>query len=293
MAERFLVTGATGQLGAYLVRELRNRGYEVVAWSGSSTGLVGDVPARPVDLTQPDRVNSAFREAAPTHVIHAAAMAAVAECARDPVRANTINHLGATFLATLAADAGSRFVFVSTDLVFDGESAPYREGDRPTPLSVYGQSKAAAERAVLAFPGHSVVRVSLLFGPSRNGRASFFDDLVVALKARKPVRLFYDEWRMPIGLGTASIALIEIAKSDDAGIFHVAGPERMDRLEMGQRLARYLNVDAGSIESVSRTTLPGEPRPRDSSLDSSRFRQMFAHVPNPPFEEALTQMGLN
>src|SRR5262245_63643141 len=131
MAERFLVTGATGQLGAYLVRELRRRGHEVVAWSGTSTGNVQGVRADPVDLTQPDLVVSTFRQAPPTCVIHAAAMAAVADCARHPWQADTINRRGTALLAELAATARSRFVFVSTDLVFDGENPPYGEGDPP------------------------------------------------------------------------------------------------------------------------------------------------------------------
>lgn len=292
MGERFLVTGATGQLGAYLVRELQQRGHDVVAWSGSSTGSMNGVDVRPVDLSQVDRVQMAFQEAAPTHVIHTAAMAAVGDCARDPAWADAINHRGTALLAGLAAVAQARFLFVSTDLVFDGESPPYQEIDPPTPLSVYGRTKAAAEKAVLEFPHQIVVRVSLLFGPSRNGRVSFFDGLVAALRAGQPIRLFHDEWRMPIGLATAATALIEIAKSEVTGILHVAGPERMSRLEMGERLAAYLQADPGVIESVNRATAAGEPRPRDTSLDSSRWRKLFSNAPWPVFETALAEMGL-
>jgi dTDP-4-dehydrorhamnose reductase len=291
MAERFLVTGATGQLGAYLVCELCWRGHDVIAWSGSTKEHVEGVPVRPVDLTQPDRVASAFQEAAPTHVIHAAAMAAVADCARDPARADAINHRGTATLAELAAAAGTRFVFVSTDLVFDGEMPPYRESDPPSPLSVYGRSKALAEKAALAYSRHTIVRVSLLYGSSQNGRANFFDSLVAALRSGQPVRLFHDEWRMPIGLATAASALVEIAKSNANGILHVAGRERMSRLEMGHRLAAYLKVDPSAIKSVSRTTAAGEPRPRDTSLDSSRWRNVFPSAPWPAFERALEEMG--
>src|SRR5262245_31348420 len=84
MAKRYLVTGATGQLGAYLVRELAGRGHEVIAWSGSKTEPVHGVPVQPVDLRQPEMVTRAFAEARPTHVIHAAAMAFVGDCTREP-----------------------------------------------------------------------------------------------------------------------------------------------------------------------------------------------------------------
>lgn len=290
MANRILVTGASGQLGAYLVRELLERGRDVVAWSGTRSDGIQGLSVRPVDLTNRDGVVEAFRDASPSTVIHAGAMAAVADCVHDPGRADAVNRGGTALLAGLAAISDARLVFVSTDLVFDGERGPYREGDPPAPLSVYGRSKLAAEHEVLAFPGHIVVRVSLLFGPSRNGRASFFDRLVASLRAKQEVRLFHDEWRAPISLATTATALAEIAGSTIAGILHVAGPESMSRLEMGQRLAAHIGVDPGVIQAASRASLSGEPRPRDTSLDSSRWRELFPGTPWPRFEAALDEM---
>src|SRR5436305_4941697 len=110
----------------------------------------------------------------------------MAECHRDPARARRVNVGGTATLAELAAKARARLVLVSTDLVFDGEHAPYREPDPPAPLSVYGASKRAAEEAVLAHPRHAVARLSLLFGPGLGGRPSFFDEQVAAFRAGRP-----------------------------------------------------------------------------------------------------------
>jgi dTDP-4-dehydrorhamnose reductase len=292
MVKRVLVTGATGQLGAYLVRELIARGRQVVAWGHFGPAAVFGIPARPVDLTASAALASAFREARPDVVIHAAAMAAVSDCARDPVRAEAVNTLATGALGRLCDAAGARLVSVSTDLVFDGERAPYRETDPPAPLSVYGRTKAAAERAVLESAGQAVVRVSLMFGPSINGRANFFDGQVAALRAGQPVRLFHDEWRTPIGLATAARALIEIADADVTGLLHVGGPERMSRAEMGERLAGYLGVATAGIDAGSRLSAIGEPRPRDTSLDASRWRGLFPATVWPGIEEALSEMGI-
>jgi dTDP-4-dehydrorhamnose reductase len=237
-------------------------------------------------------LKTAFREAQPDAAIHAAAMAAVSDCTRDLARAAAVNTGATGELAELCAAAGARLVFVSTDLVFDGERAPYREADEPAPLSVYGRTKAAAERAVLKSPGHAVVRVSLLFGPSINGRANFFDKQIEALRGGQPVCLFHDEWRTPLGLATAAKALVAIADSNVGGIVHLGGPERMSRVEMGVRLARFLGIRAAGIEPASRQTAGGEPRPRDVSLDSTRWRQQFPTILSPRFEEALAGMGL-
>jgi dTDP-4-dehydrorhamnose reductase len=285
---RLLVTGASGQLGGYLLRELRDAGAAVTAWSGSRRGELFGVPLYPVDLADADAVAAAFREARPDAVIHAGAWARVADCHRDPGRASRVNTAGSRTLAELAAGAGARLLFVSTDMVFDGERAPYREGDPPTPLSVYGRTKADAEAAVLAAPRAAVARASLLFGPTLVGRPSFFDEQAAALRAGTPLTLFADEWRTPLDLATAARALTALARSDFTGLLHVGGPERLSRLEMGRRLARSLGVPGANIIPSGRADAPAaEPRPRDVSLDSSRWRGRFPGQPSPTWEEAL------
>jgi dTDP-4-dehydrorhamnose reductase len=288
---RWLVTGASGQLGGYLLRHLRGRGETVVAWSGSAGGEVCGVPIRAVDLADADALAAAFRAARPQAVIHAAALARVDECHRDPDRARRVNADGTARLADLAAAAGARVVYVSTDLVFEGERAPYREADPPAPLSVYGRTKADGEASALAAANAAVARVSLLFGPTLSGRPGFFDGLVANLRAGRPVNLFTDEWRTPLALPAAAAALVEVARSDVTGVLHVGGPERLSRLEMGQRLAAHLGAPAAPLVAVSRTSAPAaEPRPRDVSLDSSRWRALFPRSSWPAYHEALAAM---
>jgi dTDP-4-dehydrorhamnose reductase len=286
---RYLVTGASGYLGGYLVRHLRGTGAPLVAWSGSQQGEVLGVPLRPVDLAEPDAIAAAWADAQPDVVLHAAAWARLGDCYRDPALARRINTDASAVLADLAERSGARLVLVSTDLVFDGERGNYREEDAPAPLSVYGRTKAAAEEAVLARLRSAAVRVSLLFGPEATGRRpSFFDKQVEALRGGQPVRLFADEWRTPVSLLTAARALVEVAGSDVTGLLHVGGPERMTRLEMGQRLAAFLGISGDNLVASKRARDPApEPRPRDTSLDSARWRSLFPHVPWPAWSDAL------
>jgi dTDP-4-dehydrorhamnose reductase len=254
-----LVTGAGGQLGAYLLDELR--GERVTAWSGRAD----------VDLADPRALDIGLRFANPDIILHAAALARVDDCRRDPALARQVNVEATARLAAF----GGRFAFVSTDLVFDGERAPYREGDARLPLSVYGRTKADAEAAVLAVPGTAIVRVSLLAGPSKNGRPNFWDDLADALRAGRPATLFADEWRTPLAYADAARALVTLARSDAAGVWHAGGPERLSRLDMGRRLAAALGVSDAPLVAGERNAGAAEPRPADVSLDSAKFRAAF------------------
>jgi dTDP-4-dehydrorhamnose reductase len=287
---RILLTGASGQLGSYLLRELRERGASVVAWSGARRGELFGLPFQPVDLRDPNAVTAAFRAARPDIVVHTAALAAVGDCYRDPAAAHAINVEGSVRLAELAADAGARLVYVSTDMVFDGEHAPYREGDPPAPLSVYGRSKACAESALRAFSRTVIIRVSLLYGSSLTDQPTLLDRQRRAILAGEPLTLFDDEWRTPLDLPTAARGLLAIAESDYTGILHLGGPERLARLEMGERLASALGCNANTVAVSRNGGAPAEPRPCDVSLDSARWRARFSQVDWPRYDEALRAM---
>ncbi len=290
---RVLVTGASGQLGGHLLRAWHGQGDEVSAWTGAHTGERFGVPLRPVDLADREGVATAFREARPDAVLHAAAMAGVADCHRDPQRAHAINTRASALLAELASDCRARLVLVSTDLVFDGERGHYDEHDIPTPLSHYGRTKQEAEQAVLRAPRVAVVRVSLLFGPHLAGGDSFFDQQVRKLREGAGVVCFDDEWRSPLGLHTAAEGLLGVLRSGFEGLLHMGGPERLSRAEMGRRLAITLGADPALVTASSRHATPAaEPRPRDVSLNSTRWRSLFPQQPWPSLEESLRRMGV-
>lgn len=290
---RILVTGASGQLGSYVLRALQRRGWPTVAWSQRPDVELFGCRCQSVQLRDTDQVVSAFQAAAPQFVIHAAAMSGVADCFRDPGLARQTNVTATRLLVELADKHAARIVYVSTDLVFNGEKDVYDESDYPAPLSVYGQTKANAERCVLGGTRHLVLRMSLMFGPSVNERPSFFQQQISALRSNTPCRLFRDEWRTPLDLESAANGLLEVVQSDVTGILHFGGPERMSRLEMGLRLARYLGISESLIQAIDREDVPaGEPRPRDTSLDSRRWCALFPHLSRLDYEAALKQIGV-
>ena len=290
---RLLLTGASGQLGSYILRELQLQQSEEspAAWGHShSTGLFG-LPLRSVDLSDPQDVRRAFDEAQPSVVIHAAAISNAELCVRDPELAQRVNVEGTRLLAELSSRAAARMVFVSTDCVFDGQRGRYREGDATDPLSEYGRTKVAAEDTVRVASNNVVVRMSLLYGPTLIGRSTFFDTQLAALRDAQTCRLFVDEWRTPLDFVTAARALLAVARCDDTGTFHLGGSERISRYEMGQRLARYLGCDPSVIVPARiADAITREPRPRDISLDCSRWQSRFSQCPLPAWEEAIRRV---
>jgi dTDP-4-dehydrorhamnose reductase len=181
---RLLITGAGGLLGAYLLRELVNR-EGILTWGGPGGGERFGRRLRPIDLTDTMAAATAFRDDRPDVIVHVAALARVADCWRDPQKAWNTNVTATSTLAELAEKTTARLVYVSTDLVFDGEHAPYRETDEPMPGSAYGRSKRAGEDRVLAIPRSAVARVSLLYGPSLHGRRSLMNKRRLCARASR------------------------------------------------------------------------------------------------------------
>src|SRR6185436_18762811 len=149
------VTGAGGLIGHQLV-ELAPR--FAPAWR-----VIGLTRAE-VDLTDAASVHARFLSDKPSLVIHCAAISKSPVCQSDPALARKVNVDVTTHLAELAA--AIPFFFFSTDLVFDGSKGDYDESAPVNPLSVYGDTKVAAETVVLANPRHTVLRTSLNGGVS-------------------------------------------------------------------------------------------------------------------------------
>ncbi|MFN8606980.1 MAG: sugar nucleotide-binding protein [Vulcanimicrobiota bacterium] len=253
---KILVTGATGKLGLYLTR---------------LPGLLG-CERKDFEL---DRDFSDYLDRMePRAVIHSAALSAIADCLSQPELADRINHQATARLARWCGQNGVRLVYVSTDMVFDGERAPYDEDSRAEPLSEYGRSKLRGEQAVLE-QGQLVARVALMVGPALGARQSYYDQLVANLRAGQSVSLFQDEWRGMLSYEDAAEGLHRLARGSAGGLVHLAGP-RLSRLELGQRVASVLGCPQ-LVRAGQRSDYPApEPRPRDLTMVSRRAHELLA-----------------
>lgn len=287
---RWLVTGATGQLGGHVAAYLcRHRPDDCfLALSGrSEIPVPGAVTVR-AGLTTVSSLRQVVLATRPTHIIHLAAMTAVSDAFSNPELAQRTNVDATRVLAEAASNTSARMVYSSTDMVFDGDHAPYAETAAPNPLSEYGRSKHAAERALEGRPRVLTVRIPLLFGSPVTPRKTTFYNQLKSLWAGEPLKLFRDEYRTPLWLPDAAACLVALAESDLDGLIHLAGPQRLSRLELMAQCASALGVPNPKLIAISRSEVAvPEPRPGDLSLDDSRLRRLRPDLPRTPVADAM------
>jgi dTDP-4-dehydrorhamnose reductase len=254
---RLLVTGAAGMLGTDVVALAAS--HDVVALARAE-----------LDVTDADAVRAAVRDLRPDAVIHCAAWTDVdgAEAAED--RATAINGDGAAHVAAAAAEAGAFVVHVSTDYVFPGDATqPYEEADATGPLTAYGRSKLAGERAVAAAApdGHAIVRTAWLFGP--HGR-NFVDTMLRLGAERDEVTVVDDQVGCPTYTGHLAQALLAIAATRAHGVLHVTGAGQCSWWDLAQATFTAAGLPVTVRHGRSADLTRPAPRPPYSVLGSTR-----------------------
>jgi dTDP-4-dehydrorhamnose reductase len=259
------ITGAGGMIGSWIVRTAR-----LFAPDMKAAGLT----RAELDLTDFQAVRDQFRRQAPQLVIHCAALTRSPDCEANPALARKLNVEATAVLAELAAEIP--MIFLSTDLVFDGKEGNYTEEAPVSPLSVYGETKARAEQIVLSNPNHTVIRTSLNGGPSPTGDRGFDEQMCRAWQAGRALKLFVDEFRCPIFAEATARSIWELAARHAAGLFHVAGSERLSRWRIGQLIAdRHPELNP-RIEPGSLKDYQGAPRSPDTSLNCAKAQQLLS-----------------
>src|SRR5438552_2158723 len=226
------------------------------------------------DPSAPHQLTRLFREIEPHAIIHTAALADIDFCQTHPELAHAVNVDLPRHLVELCADTNTRLIFCSTDTIFDGEHAPYREEDRPGPVNLYADTKVEAEQLVSRLGAKAVVaRLALVFGlPVLGAGNSFLAKMIATLKAGGTVGMSEHEVRTPVDVITVGRALLELAASDHSGIFHLAGLSRVNRFELAQAAAIRFGFPKHVVIQQPIAANPGRAkRPRDVSLDTHKI----------------------
>ena len=208
MNQKVVIFGKSGQLG-WELQQTVPEGFEAVA-----LGL------EEVDVTDEAAVHLALTRHAPDIVVNATAYTAVDKAEEEPQAAHAVNAAAPEVIAKRCAELGLRMVHVSTDFVFDGgQSTPYKPEDSPHPQSIYGATKFAGERAVLAaLPNAIVVRTAWVYSVHGN---NFVKTMLRLMASRPELGVVTDQVGTPTwAKGLALWIWTVLKKPEVCGIYH-------------------------------------------------------------------------
>lgn len=293
---KILITGANGLLGQHLVKLLLDTTTHHIIATGKGEARFVFEDSRlhyfALDITDGMAVNLMLQKLQPDTIIHGAALTQVDECEQHPIKAWEINVTATRFIVDAAKKINAFVIFVSTDFVFDGIHGPYKEADIANPVSYYGSTKVAAEKAVLQSGLQcAIVRTCLLYGNILFGnRSNIVSWVKENLEEGKKIKVVSDQWRTPTYVEDLAKGILLIAEKKAVGLFHISGKDFLSPYDMAMSTAEYLHLDKSLIEKVDASifTQPAKrPAKTGFIIDKAKFELGF----NPlSFTEGLKKM---
>ena len=264
---KVLLTGSNGQLGRELTRQLEKKKIDHVGY---------DIPE--FDVTDKEKIAAIIAKEQPTVIINCGALTNVDGCETQRDLAMAINAVGPKYLAEIARDQDMVLVQVSTDYVFDGagiikngELRPYQETDPVDPKTVYGESKAAGEKAVAeTTPKHFIVRTAWLYGDGNN-----FVKTMLELAAKHPqLTVVNDQVGSPTSTVDLAAAIIDLIETDHYGIYHGTCEGQCSWYDFALEIFRLSGIDIPVAAVTSEQFIRPAPRPKYSVLENKALNDL-------------------
>jgi dTDP-4-dehydrorhamnose reductase len=237
-----------------------------------------------LDITNADQVLEVVNAHRPDVLIHTAAMTNVDQCEQEPDACQRINVDATRYLAEACLKNQVHLVHVSTDFIFDGKSGPYSEDAIPNPISIYGQSKLDAEKAVMASGcSYAILRTVLVYGVSHEmSRSNIVLWVRNELRAGKTIRVVNDQIRSPTLAEDLAQGCWLAASKKAQGVFNISGAEQISILDLVKKVADMYELDKNLIQPVSSLTL-AQPakRPPVTGFIIEKAQRELGYRPTP------------
>lgn len=264
---KILVTGAKGQLGSDVVKELMARNIEVIAADFDEFDII----------EKNDTVNF-IKQLCPDAIIHCAAFTAVDKAEDEPLLCNAVNYLGTLNIVHACEATDAKLVYISTDYVFGGQGNEPFEVDSPkNPLNVYGKSKLMGEEAILCFwPKSFIVRTSWVFG--KNG-GNFAKTMLLFGTEKESITVVCDQIGSPTYTPDLAYLLCDMVQTENYGVYHATNEGFCSWAEFADEIMRQAKLSAKIIPVPSKdyktkAVRPINSRLSKSSLDSAGFKRL-------------------
>ena len=265
---KYLITGAGGQLGYDVKRELLSRG---VAEADIAAPHLAEL-----DITDTEAVENYVENFRPDVIFHCAAYTNVDGAESDKVACRKVNVDGTRNLVKAAEQMSAKIIYISTDYVFDGENPePYEVDSATDPQSIYGQTKCEGELAVQEYLKHFIVRTAWVFGI--NGR-NFVKTMLGVAKGREEVSVVDDQIGSPTYTVDLAKFLVDLSESDKYGTYHATNEGFCSWAEFTEEIYRSAGVDTrvNKVSTEQYAEIAGHPqakRPHYSKLSKDSIEK--------------------
>lgn len=270
---KILITGAGGQLGLELQKQMAGKDYEVITTDYQT-----------LDITNLEQVKVKLEELKPDIVINCAAHTAVDKCEEEVESAYKINAIGAKNLAMGCDKIDAKLVQVSTDYVFSGEDpGARREDDRVGPQSIYGTSKLLGEEYVKTFcKKYFIIRTAWLYGEGNN----FVRTMLRLAETNKELNVVNDQFGSPTSTKDLAKVIIELMHTEYYGTYHGTCEGECSWYDFACKIFEIKGIDVKVNPVTSEEFVRPAKRPKYSVLDNFMLKlyglNSFRH-----WEEAL------
>jgi len=251
---KILVTGVNGQLGYELVNLL----------SKNQNNDVKGTDVDELDITERQSMMEYFSHYTPDVIVHCAAFTAVDKAEDNRELCFRVNVEGTRNLVEIANQFQAKFLYISTDYVFDGEkSGPYEVSDVPNPKSVYGETKYLGEIETLKTEKHYIIRISWAFGKNGN---NFVKTILRIARQSDTIRIVNDQFGSPTYTHDLSLLIEKIIAGDRFGIYHATNEGVCSWYDFAEEIIRLAHINVKVVPISTNEYLTKALRPKNSVL---------------------------
>jgi len=247
-----LITGGSGRLGSSLTKLFVKYDYEThYTFNTYPSSISGAFPHR-LDITNNEETSKLIKEVNPDLVIHTSAVTDLELCESNKELAYKVNVEGIKNIVDACKEPNSKIVYMSTSNVFSGDKSIYYETDIPQPSNYYALTKLMGEKILeesnLPF---LILRTDQLYSwTDRSEKKTFVERVLDKLIKKKPVKTFVDWYNTPTFIPNLSHVVFELARKNKCEIYHVVGPDYVNRCEWALKIADIFGYDRSLVHST-------------------------------------------
>ncbi|MEH7454268.1 dTDP-4-dehydrorhamnose reductase [Gottfriedia acidiceleris] len=273
---KVIVTGYGGQLGYDVVQECERHGL-----------VVKGIGRKELDITEKESVSSIIDSFKPDVIVHCAAYTAVDKAEDDKENCWKVNVEGTRYLAEAANEQNAKFIYISTDYVFNGEGeSPFHEEEQPNPICYYGLTKYEGEKIVQSLVEQFfIIRISWVFGKNGN---NFIKTMLRLSETRNELNIVGDQIGSPTYTADLAKFIVDLMKSDQYGIYHATNEGFTSWADFAKEI--FKQTDSKTlVNSIASEDYPTRAvRPKNSRLSKQKLVENgFQSLPS--WQDALAR----